>query len=322
MELLGSSLEISRIVFILGAALAILFKKQVGIVPGGVVVPGLLAIELYGNWISVLAILGAAVLTFGIYELAIARFALSTRWTALTMMSLSVIIALVFYLGVVALAGGGEPIIASPAFIVPGLIALSARKYGAMPVLAGTSLVTAAAYLTGLLFYYLVPTRTMTQLSTSLAVYPTLALTFPMVLLFVSIATAMIVYALFGVRGGGYIVAPFLVSVAFHSPIQAAMLYSAMALTYVIVRAILGFTMIVGLQRFFTALLVSTIFVTVIDMIAASVTIPGYHVSPIILAVCIAVMVNDMLLKPLKISFVRGILPSQAVAYLGFALIG
>ena len=97
--------------------------------------------------------------------------------------------------------------------VAPGLIAISARKYHLGKVIIGTLSVTAICYMIGWILLSIVPIGLLTHMSVDLDRYTQLSLTNPYIVLPLSLLVAILVYYRFGIRGGGYLVAPFLAAV-------------------------------------------------------------------------------------------------------------
>lgn len=315
MDIFWSSVELTRVVFLLGAILALLYKKKFGITPGGVIVPGTLAGILFASFLAFIITIISAIACYIIYKFTFGRYALERRWSSLIMVTISTIIGLIL-MWTLEVSHVLSQELMMVTLVAPGLIAISARKYHLGKVIIGTLSVTAICYIIGWVLLSIVPIGLLTHMSVDLDRYTQLSLTNPYIVLPLSLLVAILVYYRFGIRGGGYLVAPFLAAVTFSSPVQAALLAVGIALSYGAVRLALRYTLIIGLERFVFSLFCGFIVVTLLDLLAATYFIPGYRPSPLVLIIAVAVMTNDLSLQPLKSSLKNGFAASQVVPHL------
>lgn len=315
MDIFWSSVDLTRAVFLIGAVLALVYKKKFGVTPGGVIVPGTLAGILFASYIAFLITLASAALCYALYKYTFGRYALERRWASLITVSISTGIGLLM-MWVMEVSHLLSQELMLVTLVAPGLIAISARKYTPGKVIIGTLGVTAICYAIGWALLTVIPVGLATHLSVELDRYTQLSLVNPYLVLPLSLAIAILVYYRFGIRGGGYLVAPFLAAVTFSSPIQAALLAVGIALSYIAVRIALRYTLMIGLERFVFSLFCGFVVVTALDLLAAYVFIPGYRPSPLVLIIAVAVLTNDLSLQPLKFSLKSGFMPSQFVSHL------
>jgi hypothetical protein len=300
---------------LLGAVLALLYKKKLGITPGGIIVPGTLAYILSYSvpLFCVTVVLG--LFYYYIYKYTFNRYAISKQMSTLIVMSMSVVLGLVAsYMMQV------HHLLAHELFalnlVTPGLITLSIMKYNMKDVMLGTLTVTFVTFIAGCIIASLFPFNMMSELTVSLGSYTHLGLDNPYLFLPLSMAVTVLMYFRFGVRSGGYLIAPYLGAVVFSSPIQGLMLAAAIAICYIIVKTVQKYSLLIGLERFVFCLFIGYILATIIDLIASQVNIPGYRVAPLILMSAIAVMSNDLSLHPLRKSLGKGVIPAQLIAHL------
>lgn len=315
MDFLGNSIDMIRVVFLLGAVLALICKKAYGVTPGGIIVPGILAYSLSFSFISFLIAIISALICWGIYSLFIASFALSTRWRSLVLIAISAVIGLVEIAAIHTFSPiPQEALLFS--LVVPGLIAIGARKYTMPKVMLAVLTVTALTVLGGLGLAHLIPYNQLSFLSVSLGEFVPLTLANPFISLPLALTTAMVLYWKFGVRSGGYLIAPFLATVLFFSPLQFALLGAGIAISYFLMRLIQKFTLIIGLERFVACLFMGYFVVSIIDFIAITYGLPNYHPAPIVLISAVGVITNDLCLqKPGKL-FKKGVGPAMATSFL------
>ncbi len=315
MELFGGSLDLVRLTFLIGAVFALICKKKLGATPGGIVMPGILALALDDSISSFLVIVALSAICFVVARVTFLRLPLRRRWTALLSVSLSVVLGLLAA-AMLDLGSRLAPDVLVLSLITPGLFTVSARRYGILRTGGSAIVATGATYLVGLALAALLPTALLTASATRLDGYPPLTLSDIYLVLPVGLAMAMVVYWRFGVRGGGYVVGPMAALIAIASPIEFAMLAAAVVLNYLLIRLVLEYTQIIGLERFVLGLFFSYLAVSVMDSVATMVAIPGYRVSSLAMMIAVAVFTNDLTLQPIKRSALLGIGPTFLVSLL------
>ena len=315
MDLFRGSIELARIVFLVGAVLALLYKKRYGTTPGGIIVPGVLAGTLFGSFEAFLLTMASSFLCWLIYKHLIAKLALSNRWTSLVCISISVAVGLILLkISDSQVVFDQEVLLTS--LVTPGLITISAKKYGLGKTFSATLLVTAATAAIGLALSYVIPYQQLTSMSVQLATYMPLSLTSPLIVLPISLIMSILAYYRFGIRSGGYLIAPFLAVVLFSSPIQALLMFTGVACSYLAIKLIQKYTLVIGLERFVLSLFCGYFIVTLIDYVAIYIGIPGYRPSPLIIIIAIAVLTNDLSLQPLVPSLRKGAIPNLLVSFI------
>lgn len=305
MELFSNSLELSRFVFVIGAFLALLYKRKSGITPGGIIVPAFLALILDQSFTWFITLLLTAAATQGLYRISIASIALSKHWVVFWNIAISVLLVLLVKATIFSDYLTTELVLFGVA--LPGLIAANARHYGAHRVYFGTLLVTAGTVLAGMLLSKLIPFGYATELTVHLSVYKTLTIenTFPMII--ATLLTGAILYKKLNVRTGGYILAPFVALLAYTSPIEFILFLLFTAIGYFLVQLVLKYSLITGLERFVLSLIISASFVTFIDILGASNIVPFYVASSMILVVAMGVYINDLCLQKPSIKMMAGL---------------
>lgn len=314
MEIFWSSTDLIRLTFLAGAVLALLYKKRFGVTPGGIIVPGILAGLMFTSLPAFLVVIALSVACWAIYHYTLGRFALNRRWGALITVSISLVLSVMC---TVAFNGAhifSQELILS--LIVPGLIAISARRYGLGRVMLGTLSVTALCYCVGWALALSIPYDILTNMTVRLGGYTPLSVDNYYLAFFASIATAALIYYKFGIRGGGYTVAPFVAAVTFSSPIQAVLLAAAVGVSYLAIKLMLKFTLIIGLERFVFSLVSAYVLVTLIDLLATVIVIPGYRPAPLVLIIAVAVFTNDLSLQHLRSTLQKGFSPTLIMAHL------
>lgn len=315
MDILEGSIDLTRAVFLIGAVLALLYKKKLGVTPGGVIVPGTLAGILFSSFTAFLVVLASSVICMLLYKLVFAHYALSKRWSAFIIIAMSVVLGLGLMAAAQQMYLNQEVLLLS--LVTPGLITISARKYGFGKVTFGALTVTTACCLIAWFLSMLIPYEAQTYLSVQLAAFAPLTLTNPYLVLPISLAVSALVYYRFGVRGGGYLIAPFIAVVAMNSPLQLLLVLLSVALSYLAILAIQKYTLLFGLERFVACLFLGYFFVTIMDVLAITVGLgEGYSPAPLVLIIAIAVMTNDLALQSIKHTLSKGVAPSLIASYL------
>ncbi len=309
MDIYSSSIDLMRAIFLVGAVLALLYKKRFGVTPGGIIVPGLLTGVIFQSFIAFMVMTINTLLCWLIYKYVVSNFALSNRWTALVNISISVIISL----AAMAVVDTyhllhQETLLIS--MVIPGLITISAKKYGIGRVLYACGIVTAAVSAVALLLANVIPYNTLSFFSTHLSMYKPLELTYPLIALPISLLAAILIYYRFGIRGGGYLISPFLAVVFITAPIQGAMVAGGIAISYLIVRIVQRFTLIIGLERFVLSLFCAYFLVSIMDLIAIKYHLASYRPTPLILIIAIAVFTNDLTLQSAPRTVQKGMVPA------------
>lgn len=313
MEFFNSSIELQRIVFLFGAVASLLYKKKVGVTPGGIIVPGILAGLLLTDFFTFLITIAITVLTLLFYRYALKRHALSNRWSSLGCISFSVIAGIIVTLLSKKYAAISQEAL-SISLIAPGLITISAKKYSFKSMAYATLIVTSVTVAAGILLATYVPYHELTYLNVRLGSYDFLRLRKLYIVVPVSLVASVFGYYRYGVRSGGYLIMPFLAVLAVDAPIQALLITVGIALSYFIVKLIQKHTLIIGLERFVVSLFCGYFVVTICDYIAIASGFEGYRPSSVILLTTVAVITNDLSLQPVKLVLLRGIMPAAIVS--------
>lgn len=79
MDVLDYSYELMRLLFLSGAVFGLLYKKRYGVTPGGIIVPGTLAIELGSSLKAFSISILTAVICYFLHKYTFGKYALSKR---------------------------------------------------------------------------------------------------------------------------------------------------------------------------------------------------------------------------------------------------
>lgn len=315
MDTIASSTDLLRIVFLLGAVIALMCKKRFGVTPGGIIIPGLLACTLAMSFVAFVITLVTSVICWFIYTRLIAQFALSSRLTVFVLISLSTILTLLELAAVQKFhLLASEAILLST--IIPGLITLSAKRYGFARATLATLTTTAVTLVAGVAIATMVPYELVSYFSVKLGDFTPMTVPLPYITLPLSILVAVLLYLRFGIRSGGYMIAPVLATIMYTSPMQYLLLLAAIAVSYIMVRVVQKLTLIVGLERFVISLFTAYFVISLVDYVAIATRLHDYRPAPLAFIIVVAVLTNDLSLQPVKKTLGRGLLPASIVSYL------
>jgi poly-gamma-glutamate biosynthesis protein PgsC/CapC len=128
----------------IGLAIATLLTELTGLYPGGVIVPGYLAL-FADQPLRLAGTLGVALLAWGIYRVIARAFVVFGRRRFLLLVLLGGFWALVGY-RVVPLAWPASLELRAVGWVVPGLIANAFERQGFVPTVAAMGIATAVTY--------------------------------------------------------------------------------------------------------------------------------------------------------------------------------
>lgn len=320
MDFVTDSIELLRITFLLGAVLALICKKKFGITPGGIIVPGLLACILLTSFYAFLFTIFTSVICWVIYKLLFSSYAVSTRWSSLIIIAMSLILGTA-ELALLQKMDIGNIDIQTLSIIIPGLFTISAKRYGFSPALQSTLTVTLLTYLGGAFLATILPSALTSYLGVRLGGFDVLTLPNPLISPLISVGASVLIYFWFSIRSGGYMIAPFLVALLAVSPVQFALVLTGVLLSYLTIKMIQKYTLIIGLERFVMSLFCGYFVVSMLDFVAITIGIPNYQTAPLILIIAIAVITNDLSLLPLRKYLSKGLGPALLTSYLARVVI-
>jgi hypothetical protein len=106
-------------------------------------------------------------------------------------------------------------------------------------------------------------------------------------------------------------------AVLLNSPIQFGLIVFGIALSYLAIRTIQRYTLVIGLERFVLSLFCGYFVITIIDLIAITIGLgDGYSPAPLVLIIAVAVITNDLCLQSVEQTVKKGIVPSMITSYL------
>lgn len=298
--------EIQRLSLIIGAFIAVQYKDNKGVIPGGMIVPGFLVILGFLSPLWLLADLGCAFLIYAIYNRFLKRidYKRRTPMYILALLSLAVTypVALLFmHLGILP-----SSLDSLSGTMIPGVIAYTFTRQDPGRVSQAiliTSLAT--AILTGLIVA-LGSTYLGIDFNTLNPYYQDIkSLHFQARVLqfFLCLLIGFAIYRQTEMRAGGYMVAPIAAGLLLQ-PLSAVVFVSGCLLVYLVMRMLARFSLVIGLRRYVIGLLYSIAYVWGVELLfihLGSTQLPfqGNH-----LFVIIAIMsyANDCILhQPAKV---------------------
>lgn len=298
MDTFGESVELIRIVFLFGALTSLIYKKQTGITPGGIIVPALLAVILDTRFDLFVLLTAVTAVTIGVYKLIFSSKAYSHRWAMIINIAISTLILFVLQYSASGLFPYND--VTAFGYIIPGLIATASYYQTPKLVAKATLSVTALVYVFGWTLYKTIPYSMSSSLTVHLGSFEPIVVANPEVAIPLSLISAGVSYKIFNARSGGYLIAPFVSALIATSVFQFYLFLLCTVIAYAVVRILLEYSLVVGLERFVLILFLCSAIVSAIDLFAISRDIPGYHTSPLIMIIAMSVWVNDLCLQPLK----------------------
>lgn len=306
------SIELTRITFLIGIVLALLFRKRFGFNAGGIVAPGFLAITLSSSLWLFLVTFGMSFVVYYLYMATFDKKALRGRYSVLIKMVYSILLMAIstWFLGLF-FDVSGELI----GYVAPGLIAASYRKYEVKNVAIGTLLVTAATYLLGLLLGIILPDQYLTYIKTqseSLGLTP-FELEHRLIHFVFALIVGIATYHFSKARIGGLIILP-MIGALLLDPLNFIIFAALVVVILMIVKFVQSFSHLIGLERFAFATVISVILVWIVELSLLSLNV-GFSpllLSALYLPVAVGVWVNDLSIQGVK----KSIIPFSIAAVL------
>ena len=132
--------------FLAGVLLALLFTEWTGLSPGGIVVPGYIALHLDQPG-RILATLAVALICLGIYRLAASFLILFGRRRFVFFLLAGMVLAQVWTLVAPGVFPGQSVELRVIGWVIPGLLANSLERQSIAPTLSGLAVVAVMAHL-------------------------------------------------------------------------------------------------------------------------------------------------------------------------------
>jgi len=306
--------EIQRLALMVGAIVAINYKNTYNVIPGGIIVPGLLVISFFNSPIWCLTIIALCFPIYWLYKrlFTTANYKPRTPMYILSAVSLSIAhpISLVYSeLGLIS-----SSLDNFSGALVPAIIAFTWTRQKMGWVCRGMVLTT---LLTGTIvgMIYLIGTNLLGLEFDTIADMTRgkdiLGVRYPLLQFYVMLGLGYGIYHFVNIRPGGYIVAP-AAGALFFEPISAVFFLVGCIVVYLTIKAICKATLIVGLNRYALVLCLSTIFVWSIELIFLEIdsTILPFQGSNTLVIIAMLSFVNDNIVYSQKnvFAYIAGML--------------
>jgi len=299
LELLNTP-EIQRIALIVGAIVAVTYKNTYNIIPGGVIVPGVLLVLFLISPVWCLTVIGLSFLTFWIYNRYFKQASYKRRTPMYILSALSLgfghpLSLLYIQLGIMA------PTLNSfSGALIPAIIAFTWTRQKMKPVVQGivvTTLITTAIVLA---IYGLGTQLLGLEFDTIQDVVrgkETLWIQYSLLQFYIMLAIGYWVYRRANIRSGGYVIAPAAAALLIE-PISAVSFLLGCVLVSVLTKAVCEASLIVGLNRYTLALCFSAIYIWAVELIFLYLdsTILPFHGSSVLVIIAMLSYVNDSIL--------------------------
>jgi hypothetical protein len=261
--------EIERFSIAIGALAAMAWKDRRGVIPGGIVVPGFLvnALLLSAPWC--LAIILVSVITQAIYQRWLERAEYQRRQPMYILGALSLLLSTPIAWLLIQAGLLPASLDSVTGTFLPGVIAFNHHRQGLKRVMGGMLAVTAITALsTGLLVWISSKLLHLDfhQLNHYYLHADKLRLRAQLLQFLVTLGVGSLLYKRTGMRPGGYMVAPIAASLLLE-PLSAGMFAFGCLAVETGIRWLMRNSLIIGLQRYVFALLLSIGYVWGMELI-------------------------------------------------------
>ena len=292
--------EIQRFSLCIGSIIALFWQKRFGALPGGVIIPGLLSNLLLISPLWCLILVGIAYLIRWIYRRWLERVEHQRRLPMYFLGGLSLLISGPCALAAIQLGLVPANTDSISGSLLPGVIAFSLHRQNQRHVSTSmlwgtisTCLITLTIASLGSMLFRL----DFDQLNQYYRHSNSIQLEAKSIQFGVALLVGMVIYKKTQLRPGGYVVAPMAAALML-DPVSAAMFVIGCISVEFIVRVISAQSLIIGLSRYVTSLLISTAYVWSIEIafIQTGVQILPFQGNHILVIIAIMSYANDALL--------------------------
>jgi hypothetical protein len=267
MELISP--EIQRFSLAIGSLLALFWQQRYGITPGGIIVPGILTNLLLVSPLWCLGVIATAYLIQWIYRRWLERLHHQRRQPMYILGVLSLLISTPLALAAIQLGLITVTLDGITGSLLPGVIAFNLHRQSWRPVSEGMLVVTS-----GTLFFTLGMVAIgsvlfqidFNELNQYYRHVSSIQLHAKSVQFLIALLVGMAIYRRTQQRPGGYVVAPMAAALLLE-PLSAAMFVVGCLSVEQLVRTISRHSLIVGLNRYVVALLLSITYVWSIEVL-------------------------------------------------------
>lgn len=292
--------EIQRIALIVGAIAAITYKNTYNIIPGGVIVPGVLLILFFISPIWCFTVIALSFLVFWIYNRYLQKASYKRRTPMYILAALSLGLGHPLSLLYIQFGIMAPTLNSFSGALIPAIIAFTWTRQKVKPVVQGiivSSLTTAAI----VLVIYGIGTQVLgiefDTIKEMVRGKETLSIQYSLIQFYIMLAVGYWVYRRANIRSGGYVIAPAAAALLVQ-PISAVAFLSGCVLVASLTKAICEGSLIVGLNRYALALCLSAIYIWGVELIFLYVdsTILPFDGSSVLVIIAMLSFVNDSIL--------------------------
>ncbi|MDJ0682827.1 MAG: poly-gamma-glutamate biosynthesis protein PgsC/CapC [Xenococcaceae cyanobacterium MO_167.B52] len=261
--------EIYRLAMIIGAFVAICYRERYGIIPGGVMIPGLLIILFLVSPLWCLTILVLFFPVYSIYRRFLEQTGYKRRTPMYILAALSLAIAnsvQFFYIYIGWLLPSVTNLYGT---LIPGIITFNAIKQTRHKIFKGVIITTVITGLILCLIYLIFSVFLQLDFNHLRPQYyglETLYLKLPLLQFYMAILVGYLIYRFRDIRSGGYLVSP-VVGSMLSQPLSGVMFLLGCFVVYFATKLICNLTLIVGIKRYVLVLFLTTAFIWGVELL-------------------------------------------------------
>ena len=261
--------EINRIILIIGAFAAVSYKDRKGVIPGGIIVPGFIVILMILSPLWCLAVLACSYAIYAFYNKHLKRVDYQRRTPMYILGFLSLVttypVALIYMqIGILPTA-----LDSLSGTMIPAVIALSFSRQGVPGVCRGMAITTAiTALITAMIlaFGHWVVGNDFNYLNRYYQTGEGIHFNVRVLQFLACLLAGYLIYRHTEMRAGGYMVAPIAAGLLLQ-PLSGIVFITGCLFTYLAIKLISRYSLIVGLRRYATGLLYSIIYVWGVELL-------------------------------------------------------
>lgn len=296
--------EVQRLALAYGTLLALAYKERMGILPGGIIVPGLVVVLGLLSPIWCLTGLALAPLLLLVYRRWLQRPQHIRRSPMYILASLSLLVSNLVALAYIRLGWLPPNLDGLSGTLLPGILACTLHRQQPARVLRGLALTTVATALLLLLTVLLLRHLSidLDAISRAYAAYgpePVLRLQAHGLSFGLALLVGFLLYRSSGLRPGGYVVAPVAAGLL-RQTTSAVFLILGCVLVMAMLRLLEAQSLTVGLRRYGAALLFSILWVWGVELwcLQLGVAVLPFQGNHLFVIIAIASYANDLVLQP------------------------
>lgn len=312
-----STPEVQRLALAYGTLLALAYKERMGILPGGIIVPGLVVVLALLSPLWCLTGLVLAPLLLLVYRRWLQRPEHIRRSPMYFLAGLSLLVSNLVALAYIRLGWLPPSLDGLSGTLLPGILACTLHRQQPARVLRGLALTTLATALLLLLTVLLLQHLgiDLNAIARAYAAYgpePVLRLQAHGLSFALALLVGFLLYRSSGLRPGGYVVAP-VAAALLRQTTSAVFLILGCALVMAMLRLLEAQSLTVGLRRYGAALLFSILWVWGVELwcLQRGVAVLPFQGNHLFVIIAVASYANDLVLQP-----PRRVLPLMAVSVL------